>query len=65
VNFEFTGTPNGLGLACPWTGPGGAKGRITLKISSDNRMQVDWKTSELGSMQGLVVGTATLTRRMD
>jgi curved DNA-binding protein CbpA len=60
VNFEFTGTPNGLGLACPWTGPGGAKGRITL-----NRMQVDWKTSELGSMQGLVVGTATLTRRMD
>jgi hypothetical protein len=65
VNFEFTGTPNGLGLVCPWTGPGGAKGQITLKITGENGMQVDWNASQLGSMQGLVVGTAKLTRRID
>ncbi len=65
VTFQFTGTPIGRGLVCPWTGPGGAKGRITLKIIGDNGMQVDWNTRELGSTQGLVVGTAKLTRRID
>jgi hypothetical protein len=65
VIFEFAGTANGLGLVCPWTGPGGAKGRISLRIASDNRLQIDWKTNQLGSTQGLVVGTATLTRRTD
>jgi curved DNA-binding protein CbpA len=65
VNFEFSGTANGPVVVCPWTGPGGAKGQITLKITTDNVMQVDWNTSSLGSMQGLVAGTAKLTRRID
>jgi hypothetical protein len=65
VNFEFSGTPNGPVMVCPWTGPGGAKGQITLKLTADNVLQVDWSTSSLGSTQGLVAGTAKLIRRID
>ncbi|MGD1071686.1 MAG: J domain-containing protein [Bryobacteraceae bacterium] len=65
VNFEFSGTSTGPVMVCQWTGPGGAKGQITLKMTTDNVMQVDWNTSSLGTVQGLVAGTAKLTRRID
>ena len=65
VNFEFAGKEDGLVAVCPWTGPGGAKGEITLKVTGENSMQIDWTASELGTGQGLVLGTASLTRRID
>ncbi len=64
VNFTFTGMQNGTQCACQWTGGGGAKGDITLKLTSDNSMKIDWVASELGSL-GLGSGTATLTRRIE
>jgi hypothetical protein len=65
VSFEFAGTSNGNTLACVWTGPGGSRGDLTLKITGENAMSVDWRATELGNNQGLVIGTATLTRRID
>jgi curved DNA-binding protein CbpA len=65
VNFTFSGTVKGTTVTCPWTGPGGAKGEITLTLTSGNAMRVDWTASELGNQQGLVSGTAILTRRID
>jgi hypothetical protein len=65
VNFEFTGIVNGAGLTTPWTGLGGARGQLTLSLTGENSLKFDWTTSELGSTQGLVSGTATLTRRID
>lgn len=65
VNFTFSGVPNGSSLTSPWTGPGGARGELTLKLMADNKLQVDWTATELGSQQGLVSGTALLTRRID
>ncbi|MDP9054183.1 MAG: J domain-containing protein [Acidobacteriota bacterium] len=65
VNFTFAGTQNGTQLACPWTGPGGARGEITLKLTAENFMRIDWAASELGSQQGLSSGTAVLTRRIE
>ena len=65
VSFEFAGLVSGSTVVCPWTGPGGAKGELTLKIAGDNSMLVDWSATELGSIQGLITGTATLTRRID
>jgi len=65
VNFTFTGTPNGPQFNCLWTGAGGAKGEMTLKLTSENSMRIDWTASELGSQQGLSSGTAVLTRRIE
>jgi hypothetical protein len=65
VTFEFTGPATGSTAVCPWTGPGGARGELTLKMAGENGLKVDWTTTDLGSMQGLITGTATLTRRID
>jgi hypothetical protein len=65
VSFEFSGSPSGASMVAPWTGPGGSKGEITLKIAGENALKIDWTATELGSVQGLITGTATLTRRLD
>jgi curved DNA-binding protein CbpA len=64
VNFTFTGTANGLQVSCPWIGTGGAKGDLTLRLTSENSLRIDWSASELGTL-GLNAGTAVLTRRIE
>jgi curved DNA-binding protein CbpA len=65
VNFTFTGTPNGSQCNCQWTGAAGARGDLTLKLTSENSMRIDWTASEIGTLQGLSSGTAVLTRRIE
>ena len=65
VDFTFSGVPNGSSLTAPWTGPGGARGQLTLKLLVDNKLQIDWTATEVGSQQDLVSGTALLTKRID
>ncbi len=65
VNFSFKTTQTGPQIVCPWTGPGGARGEITLKLVSENSLRIDWTASELGTQQGLDAGTAVLTRRIE
>ncbi|HWE50645.1 MAG TPA: J domain-containing protein [Bryobacteraceae bacterium] len=65
VNFSFSGTPNGPSIVCPWTGPGGARGELTLRMVSENSIKVEWTASELGTQQGLISGTAVLTRKIE
>jgi hypothetical protein len=64
VNFTFSGTQNGTQLSAAFTGAGGAKGDLTLKLTSENSLRIDWNASELGSF-GLSSGTAVLTRRIE
>jgi curved DNA-binding protein CbpA len=65
VDFTFTGP---LGdrprMTFPWTGPGGAKGVLTLRFTSGNSLLIDWNATELGTRQGLDADTAILTRRI-
>jgi curved DNA-binding protein CbpA len=65
VNFAFSGTTGGTQCNCQWTGGGGAHGDLTLKLTSENSMRIDWIATELGSQQGLGSGTAVLTRRIE
>jgi hypothetical protein len=65
VNFEFSGSPSSGAITCSWTGQGGAKGQLTLHMTGENDMKVDWTASEIGSILGLASGTATLTRRVE
>ncbi len=64
VNFTFTGTANGTQCTCQWTGAGGARGDLTLKLTAENSLRVDWIASDLGTL-GLGSGTAVLTRRIE
>ena len=65
VVFTFAGRPNGVTLTCPWVGQGGARGEVTMKMTSDNSMRLDWAASEMGSQLAMASGTAILTRRVD
>jgi len=65
VNFTFIGTPNGTQCNCRWTGMAGARGELTLTLTSENSMRIDWTASELGTLKGLNSGTAVLTRRIE
>jgi curved DNA-binding protein CbpA len=65
VNFEFSGSPAGPVISCLWNGPGGARGQLTVHMTDENSIRVDWSASEMGSVQGLASGTATLTRRLE
>jgi hypothetical protein len=65
VNFEFTGAPSDGAISCVWVGQGGARGQLTIRMTGENDLKVDWTASEIGSVQGLASGTATLTRRLE
>jgi curved DNA-binding protein CbpA len=65
VNFTFTGAQSGTQCNCQWTGAAGAKGDLSLRLTSENSMRIDWTASELGTEQGLSSGTAVLTRRVE
>ncbi len=63
VNFDFTGKPVGSSLSCPWRGPGGARGRLTLKLLPASTVEIAWNATELGNQQWLINGTAMLVRK--
>jgi curved DNA-binding protein CbpA len=63
VDFVFNGTPIGSALSCAWQGPGGAKGRVTLKLLPASTVEIAWNATELGSQQWLLNGTATLVKK--
>ena len=63
VDFTFNGTPSGSALNCAWQGPGGARGRLTLKLLPTSAVEVAWNATELGSQQWLINGTATLIKK--
>ena len=65
VNFSFSCPSQGAVVMCPWTGPGGSKGDLTMRLNTENALRFDWNASELGTQQGLSSGTAVLTRRLD
>ncbi|MBL8229478.1 MAG: J domain-containing protein [Bryobacterales bacterium] len=65
VAFQFSGRAGPDPARLPWTGPGGARGEVRLRLLSANSIEVAWIASELGSAQGLGSGSATLVRRQD
>jgi len=65
VTFRFEGKSNGETARLSWTGAGGAKGDLSLKLVSSNSMELTWIATDLGSQMGLSSGTAVLTRRQE
>ncbi|MBI4906677.1 MAG: DnaJ domain-containing protein [Acidobacteria bacterium] len=62
VTFEFRGRADAQRL--PWAGAGNSKGEVSLRLLSENTLEIAWVASELGAM-GLGSGSAVLVRRLD
>ena len=48
-----------------WTGDGGSKGEIQLKLASDNALQLVWSVTEPGNQTGPATGTLALVRKRE
>ena len=65
VAFEFEGRGTNDEARLPWTGAGGAKGEVSLRLLDSGALEVTWEASRMGVELGLISGTATLVRRLD
>ena len=63
VRFRFEGEANESTANLVWTGAGGARGNLCLRLISANSLEVRWTAAELGTQMGLAAGTAVLIRR--
>jgi hypothetical protein len=62
VNFQFEGpAATAQTVDLPWTGDGGAEGRVRLRPVTPVSMEVNWRATRLGAL-GLSSGTAVLVR---
>ncbi len=64
VSFQFAGRVSGDSGILPWSGTGGARGEVTLKLTADHALRVDWTASQLGTL-GFYRGTAVLVKKAD
>ncbi len=65
VRFQFEGEAERDAAHLNWTGVGGARGEVRLRLVSDHSLEVNWTALELGNQMGLVSGTSVLTRRLE
>jgi len=65
VAFEFEGRGSNDEARLPWTGAGGAKGEVTMRLLESGALEVTWEAHRMGAELGLISGTATLVRRLD
>ena len=66
LNFAFTGALGaGPQFTFPWTGVGGAKGELAVKVISANSLRIEWHATQPGVQQGPDAGTAILTRGIE
>ena len=65
VAFRFEGKSYRDSASLNWTGPGGARGEMQLRLLSRDSLEVRWAAVELGSQLGLASGSALLIRRQE
>ena len=65
VAFEFEGRGSNDEAKLPWTGAGGAKGEVTMRLLESGVLEVTWEAHRMGAELGLISGTATLVRKLD
>jgi curved DNA-binding protein CbpA len=63
VRFYFEGKCQDDMANAAWTGDGGSKGEIQLKLTSDNTLQLVWSVTEPGNQTGPATGTLALVRK--
>jgi hypothetical protein len=64
VRFYLEGKSQGDMANAAWSGPGGSKGEIQMKLASQNALQLVWSTTQPGKQTGPDSGTVALVRKM-
>lgn len=65
VHFYFEGKCQNDMANAAWTGEGGSKGEIQLRLTSDNTVQLVWSVTEQASQTGPATGTVALVRKRE
>lgn len=65
VHFYFEGKPETNVANLNWTGDGGAKGDIQLRLISQNSLELVWSATEMGREAGPGSGTVLLLRKRE
>ncbi len=63
VRFYFDGECQGSVANAVWSGDGGSRGEIQLKLTSGNGLQLVWSTTQPGKESGPDSGTVALVRK--
>jgi hypothetical protein len=63
VHFQFEGRPEANRMeSVPWTGTGGAQGKVNLRLLSPDRLHVSWSVEQPSAELNLSEGTSVLVR---
>jgi curved DNA-binding protein CbpA len=65
VVFQFSGKSQLNAARLPWLGSGGSRGEVSLKLLTENSIEIAWIANQLGDSLGLGSGTAVLVRRQE
>jgi hypothetical protein len=65
VSFQFAGEGGEEAASLNWTGEGGARGEVQLRLVSRDSLEVKWFATEFGRNPGLSSGAAVLVRRQE
>jgi hypothetical protein len=64
VRFYLEGKSQGNVANATWSGVGGSKGEIQIKLASDDALQLVWSTTQPGKQSGPDSGTVALVRKI-
>jgi len=64
VRFYLEGKSQGDIADATWSGAGGSKGEIQMKLASPNALQLVWSTTQPGKQTGPDSGTVALVRKI-
>lgn len=64
VRFYLEGKSQGDVADAAWSGPGGSKGEIQIKLVAPNNLQLVWSTTQPGTQSGPDSGTVALVRKI-
>ena len=65
VSFEFEGKADRDRVSLPWSGSGGARGKIQLRLLTSETLEVSWVADQLSPELELISGIATLVRKLN
>ena len=63
VRFYLEGKSQGSVANATWSGEGGGKGEIQMKLASEDALQLVWSTTQPGKQSGPDSGTVALVRK--
>lgn len=63
VHFYFEGQCQNDAVNAAWSGVGGSKGEVQLRLASDNALQLVWSVTDTGKQTGPASGTVALVRK--